>query len=395
MTAPPFEAVALRDRAAIVGVGATPIWKRGRSAPRTTIELAGDCILAAVADAGLRITDVDGFAYFAGGFDSAALMETLGIPEVRFSAGLTGTGGGSAGAVGLAAMAVATGQARCIVVLGGQQQAATRYGEIAAGYAPDPDNAFYLSAGLFGPAQMFALLARRHMHLYGTTRAHFAEIAMSCRANALRSPGALMTQPMDLDAYYDAPMVADPHGLFDCCLESDGLIACVITSTERARDLAQPPVLIRASAHGGARDWGRSIYWFNMPDDAFASSGHAPVARDLWARAGLGPEEVDCVQIYDHFTSQVLMQLEDYGFCAHGEAGPFVASGAIRAGGALPLNTDGGQLSHGFVWGMTHIREAVAQLRGRAAVQVPGAEVALVTGGPSPPPVSGLILRKA
>ncbi len=358
------------------------------------MELAGDAVLAALREAGLSPADVDGFSYFAGGFDSAALMETLGIPKIRFSAGLTGTGGGSAGAVGLAAMAVATGQARCVVVLGGQQQTTTRYGEIAAGYEPSAENAFFLSVGLFGPAQMFALLARRHMHLYGTTRAQFAEVALSCRANALRTPGALMTKPLDLDAYFDAPMVADPHCLFDCCLESDGMIACVVTAADRARDLPQRPVLIRASAHGGARDWGRSIYWFNMPDEVFASSGHAPVARDLWCRAGLGPSDIDCVQIYDHFTSQVLMQLEDYGFCARGEAGAFVASGAIRSDGSLPLNTDGGQLSHGFVWGMTHIREAVLQLRGQAVVQVPDAEVALVTGGPSPPPVSGLILRR-
>jgi acetyl-CoA acetyltransferase len=389
------DARALRDRAAIVGVGATPVWRRGGSGEATKMELAGQAILGALADAGLGVGDVDGFAYFAGGFDSAALMEALGIPEIRFSAGLTGTGGGSAGAVGLAALAVATGEARTVVVLGGQRQGKTRYGAIAAGYDPDPENAFYLSAGLYGPAQMFALLARRHMIQFGTTRAQFAEVALSCRANARRTPGAQITKPLDLAGYMAAPMVADPHCLFDCCLESDGMIAVVLTSAERARDLRQKPVLVRAWAHGGARDWGRSIYWHNMPDDAYATSGHAPVARDLWARAGMGPEDVDCAQIYDHFTSQVLMQLEDYGFCPRGESGPFVASGAIRADGALPLNTDGGQLSGGFVWGMTHVREAVAQLRGQAAVQVPGVEVALVTGGPSPPPVSGLILRAA
>lgn len=383
----------IRDRAAIAGIGSTPIWKRGGSGDRTTIELAGDAILSALADAGLSVADVDGFSYFAGGFDSAALMETLGIPEIRFSAGLTGTGGGSAGAVGLAAMAVATGQARTVVVLGGQQQAKVRYGEIAAAYPPDPENAFFLSAGLFGPGHMFALLARRHMYLYGTTRAQFAEVATTLRANALRTPGALMTKPLDIDTYMSAPMVADPHCLYDFCLESDGMIACVITSTERAQDLRQIPVLVRASAHGGGRDWGRSIYWYNMPEDAFASSGHRSVAADLWAKADMEPRDVDCAQIYDHFSSQVLMQLEDYGFCEHGESGAFVASGAIRPEGSLPINTDGGQLSHGFVWGMTHIREAVRQLRGTAAVQVEDAKVALVTGGPSPPPVSGLILR--
>ena len=130
-----------------------------------------------------------------------------------------------------------------------------------------------------------------------------------------------------------------------------------------------------------------------MPDESFASSGHAAVAKRLYEAAGLGPKDMDVAQIYDHFTSQVIMQLEDYGFCAKGEGGEFVRSGAIRLkGGSIPVNTDGGQLSCGYVWGMTHIREAVEQLRGTAVNQVPGAKTALVTGGPSVLPVSGLIL---
>ncbi len=384
----------LRDRAAIVGVGSTPIWKRGGSGDKTALELAGTAILAALEDAGLAVRDVDGFSYFAGGFDSSSLMEMLGIPELRFSVALTGTGGGSAGAVGLAALAVATGQANTVVVLGGQKQGSVRFGAIAADYTPDPENAFFLSAGLYGPAQMFALLARRHMHRYGTTRDHFAEIALCFRENARHRPGAQITNPLNRSAYMAAPMVADPHCLLDCCLESDGMIAAIVTASERAGDSRHQPVLVRAWAHGGARDWGRSIYWHNMPEEEYATSGHRTVARELWQRAGLGPADIDCAQIYDHFSSQVLMQLEDYGFCPRGESGPFVASGAIRHRGELPLNTDGGQLSGGFVWGMTHIREAVEQLRGTAVLQVDGAEVALVTGGPSPPPVSGLILRR-
>jgi acetyl-CoA acetyltransferase len=132
-----------------------------------------------------------------------------------------------------------------------------------------------------------------------------------------------------------------------------------------------------------------------MADEVFASSGHGALAPRLWQAAGMGPAEIDTAQIYDHFSSQVIFQLEDYGFCDRGEGGPFVASGALRAGGVLPTNTDGGQLSAAYIWGMTHIREAVAQLRGRAANQVPGAETALVTGGPSSLPVSALVLRAA
>lgn len=381
--------------AAIAGLGFTPYYRRGRSHPQTLEELVGKAILAACEDAGLAPRQIDGFAYFAGGFDTGLLCETLGIEEVRFSAGLTGTGGGSAGSVGLAAMAVASGQAQTVVCVGANQQGAQRFGSITASYAPTPENAFFAAAGLVGPGHLFALLARRHMHLYGTTREDFAAVALAFREHALTHPDATMRQPLTRDDYFAAPLLADPHGLFDFCLENDGAVAVIVTSLERARDLRRRPVRILAGCHGGAGDWGRSIYWMNMPDEVFASSGHASVARELYRQAGLGPQDIDTAQIYDHFSSQVIMQLEDYGFCARGEGGAFVRSGAIRLqGGSLPVNTDGGQMSGGYVWGMTHVREAVEQMRGSAANQVPGAQTVLVTGGPSVLPVSGLILGR-
>ena len=381
------------DQTAIVGLGSTPYYKRGASAPQTLEELVGKAILAAVDDAGLHARNIDGFAYFAGGFDSGMLMETLGIPEIRFSATLTGTGGGSAGAIGLAAAAIVSGQAEVVVCVGANQQGAQRFGAITAAYPATPENAFFSAAGLVGPGHMFALLARRHMFLYGTTREDFAEVAISTRANAVTNPNATLRKPLTREDYFAAPMLADPHCLYDFCLENDGAIAVIVTSAARARDLRQKPVRVLASCHGGARDWGRSIYWMNMPDETFASSGHAAVAKRLYAAAGLGPQDVDVAQIYDHFSSQVIMQLEDYGFCARGAGGAFVRSGAIRLqGGSLPVNTDGGQLSCGYVWGMTQVREAVEQLRGVAVNQVADARVALVTGGPSVIPVSGLIL---
>ena len=385
----------MRDRTAIVGLGATPYYRRGASAPQTLEELVGKAILAATADAGLQVRDIDGFAYFAGGFDTPLLTETLGIPEVRFSATLTGTGGGSAGSIGLAAAAILSGQAEVVVCVGANQQGAQRFGAITSAYPATPENAFFSASGLVGPGHMFALLARRHMHLYGTTRADFAEVAISTRVNALGNPNASLRKPLTQADYFAAPMLADPHCLYDFCLENDGAVAVIVTSLERARDLRQRPVRVLASCHGGARDWGRSIYWMNMPDETFASSGHAAVAKRLYAMAGVGPQDIDTAQIYDLFTSQVIMQLEDYGFCAKGEGGAFVRSGAIRyEGGSLPVNTDGGQLSCGYVWGMTHLREAVEQLRGTAVNQVAHAELALVTGGPSVVPVSGLILSR-
>jgi len=384
----------IRNQTAIVGVGATPYYRRGGSVPQTLDELVGKAILEALRDSGLTARDVDGFAYFSGGFDTGYLMETLGIPEVRFTASLTGTGGGSAGSIGLGAAAIVAGMADVVVCVGANQQASQRFGAITSAYPATPGNAFFGATGLVGPGHIFALLARRHMHLYGTTRDHFAEVAISARSNAVTNPEARMRTPLTREEYFAAPMLADPHCLFDFCLETDGAVAVVLTSAERARDLCQPPVSVLASTHGGTRDWGRSIYWMNMPDKVFASSGHASVAARLYAEAGVGPADVDCAQFYDHFTSQVIMQIEDYGFCERGEGGPFVADGNIRIDGALPINTDGGQLSAGYVWGMTHVREAVQQLRGDACNQVRDAQVALVTGGPSNLPVSGLILGR-
>jgi acetyl-CoA acetyltransferase len=387
--------MSIRNRTSIAGVGATPYTKRGQSLPQTLNELVCKAIIAAVEDAGLSVRDIDGFAFYSEGFDTPYLMETLGIPEVRYTAALTGAGGGSAGAIGLASSAIISGMADVVICVGATQQAAMRFGAITSSYEATPETAFFASAGLVGPGHMFALLARRHMHLYGTTRKQFAEIALSGRENALRNPDAVMKKPLTQEDYFAAPLLADPLCLYDFCLETDGAIAVVVTSTERARDLKQLPVKIVGCAHGGDRAWGRSLYWMNMPEEAFVSSGNMPIAKRLYAEADITPGDIDTAQIYDHFTPMVIAQLEDFGFCSRGEGGPFVESGAIRFdGGSLPINTDGGQLSCAYIWGMTHIREATEQLRGTAVNLVKDAELVLVTGGPSSLPVSGLILGK-
>lgn len=385
----------MKNRAAIAGIGATEYYRRGESAPKTLDELVGEAIVRAADDAGIKVRDIDGFAYFAGGFDTPFLMEMLGIDEVSFSAAITGTGGGSAGCLGLAADAVSAGTARTVVCVGGNQQSSQRFGAITASYSRSAYSAFYEHAGLVGPGHMFALLAQRHMHLYGTTREHYAEVALTCRNNAVVNPYALKRDPLSLEDYFAAPMLSDPHCLLDFCLETDGAVAAIVTTEERARDCRNGAIPIVSHAHGGSRSWGRSIYWMNMKDPDFASSGHATIANRLYGRAGLSPADIQVAQIYDHFTSQVIMQLEDYGFCEKGAGGEFVKSGAIRPGGRLPINTDGGQLSCAYMWGMTHVQEAVLQLRGQSSNQVDNVEHCLVTGGPSSLPVSALILGKS
>jgi acetyl-CoA acetyltransferase len=188
-------------------------------------------------------------------------------------------------------------------------------------------------------------------------------------------------------------MIADPLCLFDFCLECDGAVAVVTTTAERAKDLRHPPAFVRASANGGNGRWGQAITWMGMPDEEFASSGHRPVAKRLWDMAGTEPRDVDVALLYDHFSPMVILQLEDYGFCGIGEGGDFVADGNIRwPSGALPVNTHGGNLSEAYIIGMTHVKEAVEQVRGTAVNQVEGAKVALVTGGPASLPVSSLLV---
>ena len=390
------------SEAAIVGVGATPYYRRGRSEPQTVLEMAGKAILAATEDAGLAIEDLDGFAYFMGGLDTALLAQTLGVPEVRFTASLTGGGGGSAGSVGLAAAAVTTGMADVVVSVMSLQQSRQRLGAAflptrggAYPSEPTPELDFLLPSGLLAPGHSFALITQRYIHRYGATREQLGEVALAARANARRRPTALRTEALTLDDYLAAPMVADPLCLFDFCLESDGAVAVITTSLERAGGTRHRPVRVLASAHGGAGAWGQAIRGLAMPDGIFATSGHGPVAKQLYGAAGVQPDDVDVALLYDHFTSMVLMQLEDYGFCAPGEAGPFVQDGHIRwPDGGLPVNTHGGNLSEAYIVGMTHVKEAVEQLRGTAVNQVADAEVALVTGGPAQIPVSGLLLGR-
>lgn len=389
----------MREAAAIVGVGSTPFYKRGHSHPETLYELAGKAVLAAVADAGLTVDDVDGITYYAygAGLDSAVLAQVLGIPQLRWSVCVTGGGGGSAGSVGAAAAAVAAGLASVVVTVSVSQHVVSR--TTASFLAPANRGShwdFVTPAGLVAPGQLFAMLARRHMHLYGTTREHFGAVAISSRANASRMPDAVRREPITMDDYLSARMIADPFCLLDYCQETDGAAACVTTSVDRARDLARLPVLIRAAAQGGEGSWGQGEEWLQMPDDYFAAAGYRGIASDLYAQAGMGPNDIDVAEMYDHFTGMVLMELEDLGFCKPGEAGPFALGGGISwPGGALPVNTHGGSHSHVNLNGMNHVVEAVHQMRGDAVNQVEGAETALVTGGPGKLPMSALILTKS
>ncbi|MET0370118.1 MAG: thiolase, partial [Sphingobium sp.] len=345
----------VRNGAAIVGVGATPYYFRGESMPQTLTEMIGKAVTAGLSDAGLGRDDVDGLAFFAFGFDTGLLVEHLGLRGIRFAHCASGFGGGLAGMLDLAAMAVETGRARTVVCIGATQQVGRRVGQALGNFAATPDNIFHRIAGLSGPGQALALSVRRHMQRYGTRREAFGEVVMASRVAAASREGAIRRKPLTLDDYMASPMLADPLCRLDFCLETDGALAFVVTDAARAADMPQPPVYITAVAQVADPDWGRAFLTLNQSDAAFVSAGAEAVARRLYALAGMGPQDIDVACLYDHFSPLVVMQLEDYGFCARGEGGPFVESGAIRLNGAIPVNPHGGHLSEAYIIGTTHI----------------------------------------
>lgn len=243
------------------------------------------------------------------------------------------------------------------------------------------------------PGQLYALYARRHMLEYGTTAEDLASIAMVVRRRANANPAAMMSnRTMSITDYLQSRMISEPLRLFDYCLESDGACAVVVTTAERAADSPQPTVLVRAVTQGTVPEvQGGKVFPALMRPDLLMTPSRS-AARELYRRAGLGPAEVDVAQFYDCFTITVLLQLEDYGFCAPGEGGAFASSGAIDLPGTIPINTAGGNLSEAYIHGMNHILEGVRQLRGHSTSQVPGAQTCLVTSG-APVMTSAMMLR--
>ena len=407
-----------QKRAHIVGVGESQYSRWGQIGDVTEHALACQAIQRAVADAGLSVDDVDGLASFADDRNEAVFLAAeLGLPALRFAnmVWMPGGGGGCA-AVANAAMAVETGQAEVVVVYrslcqgqffrfgtGGVDPNAPAPAEPAPPTVQQADSlmlaslGFSIPFGLIMAAAAYALPTRRHMHLYGTTSEQLGMLAVTFREHASRNPRAVMGgRPMTLEDHQASPMIADPHRLFDCCLESDGACAVVVTTQERARDLAARPVEILASEQGAPKGYGFGPFSnANVADEIYATGGGEEMANRLWAKAGLGPGDVDVAQLYDHFTGCVLMQLEDYGFCERGEGGPFIESGALSwHGGSLPTNTHGGSLSEAYIHGLNHVVEGVRSLRGDSTSPVENAEVCLVTSAACVPSSTVLLGRR-
>ena len=382
--------------ACIIGVGESRFSKRGVQAKRGEWALACEATANAADDAGIDVRHIDGLASFSGDSCLPWLMQqALGIERLRFASMVWGGGGaGSCGALAHAAGAIESGQADTVLVFRSiVQRPGSRYGE-AGGFSEIPQLDLVAPFGMLTPASMFAPTVRRYIHEFGTRPENFAEVAITFRRNAQRNPRAVTYgKTLTLEEYFSSRMIADPLRLYDCCQESDGACALIMTTLERARDMKGVPVRILAAAQGGNARWNAATMGnHNMPDDEYGSGNAAQLARDLYARAGVTAADIDVAQIYDHFGAAVLMSLENFGFCGRGEAGPFVAEGNIRLEGSLPVNTAGGLLSEAYIHGLNLVVEAVRQLRGSSTAQVQGATTCLVTGGLGSTPTSAAIL---
>ena len=386
----------LSGRAAIAGIGATEFSKESG---RSELQLSAEAVRGALADAGLGPADVDGLVTFTMDTSSEiAVARELGIPELRYFSQVNYGGGAACGTVLHAAMAVATGVADVVVCYRGfNERSGHRFGQVSVGAATQVntnglDNAWTYPMGLGTPAATVAMFARRYMHEYGATSEDFGRVAVADRKHAATNPDAwFYGKPITLADHQASRMIADPLHLLDCCQESDGAVAIVVTSAERARDLPHPPAVVRAAAQGSGRDQFVMTSYYR---DEIGLEEMGLVGRTLWEQSGLRPDDMDTAVLYDHFTPFVLMQLEELGFCGRGEARHFIADGAIELGGRLPLNTHGGQLGEAYIHGMNGIAEGVRQVRGTSVNQVAGAAHVLVTAGTGVP-TSGLVLGRA
>ncbi|WP_327368709.1 lipid-transfer protein [Streptomyces sp. NBC_01217] len=376
----------LGGRAAVVGIGATEFSK---DSGRSELRLAVEAVRAALDDAGLTPADVDGLVTFT--MDTSpeiTVAQAAGIGELSFFSRIHYGGGAACATVQQAALAVASGVADVVVCYRAfNERSGRRFGSGVQQREPTAEGTalgWNLPFGLLTPASWVAMAAQRYLHTYGLTPDAFGHVAVTDRRHAARNPAAYFYgKPITLADHAASRWIVEPLRLLDCCQETDGGQAIVVTGVERARVLPRPPAVIVAAAQGAGRAQEQMTSFYRDGLTGLPETG--VVARQLWRSSGLSPCDIDVGILYDHFTPFVLMQLEEFGFCAPGEAADFVAADA------LPLNTHGGQLGEAYLHGMNGIAEAVRQIRGSSVNQLPGAARALVTAGAGVP-TSGLIL---
>jgi acetyl-CoA acetyltransferase len=378
------ELTTLREKSCIVGIGETA-YTRGTQ--KSALELALEASVSAIEDAGIKPELIDAVILpggAGGGGTAGDFIANLGIRDLHYAASLQEMGGAmSVSAIESAVSALASGIARYALI-----PLCSRFysGRRARQMNSDPGTGlqsastirdYYAPYGVAAPPQHYAWMTQRHMYLYGTTHEQLGAVAVAMRKHAQMHPNAVMRAiPMTMEDYLASRWVSYPYRLLDCCLETDGAAAVVMTTAERASDTRSRPICVMGVASG------HPYPPHDLPNrDDILKMGLDYCAPRGFAMAGVTPDDMDFAQIYDCFTGQLILQLEAAGFCKRGEGGAFAENGRIELGGKLPVNTHGGLLSQAHNAGMNHVVEAVVQLRHEAgARQVKDAELGLVTG---------------
>ncbi|WP_052666582.1 lipid-transfer protein [Nitriliruptor alkaliphilus] len=377
---------------AIAGIGATEFSK---DSGRSELQLACEAVAAAIADAGLQPSDIDGLTTFT--MDSSPEIDVarnVGLGELTFTSRVHYGGGAACATVAQAAMAVATGAAEVVVAYRAfNERSGRRFGTGRSDWEPSAEGvgfSWYVPFGFMTPAAWVAMQSAAYLHAAGADGDDLGRVSVAARRHAATNPAAhFHGRPITLDDHRASRPVVTPLRLLDCCQETDGGQAIVITSAERARDLPHPPAVIVGAAQGSG-DGQEQMTSLQRGDLAVLDEA-VVTARHLWASTGLSAGDISTAVLYDHFTPYVLMQLEAYGFCRRGEAKDLVADGGIELDGRLPVNTHGGQLGEAYLHGMNGVAEAVRQVRGTAVNQVDEVEHVLVTAGTGVP-TSALVL---
>jgi acetyl-CoA acetyltransferase len=372
----------MKNEAAIAGIGTTEFSK---DSGVSELALACEAISNCLDDAGLNPAEVDGLVtYTLDSNDEVEVARAVGMGDLTMFAKINYGGGAAVGLIQQAVMAVATGAAKNVVVWRAMNgRSGQRMGRGVSGDIISSDLihwSWYMAYGMLTPASWVAMIAHGYMHKYGVGSEHLAEVAIAQRNFALNNPRAAgYGKPLSMEQYMSAKMVCEPLRLYDCCQESDGGCALLITSSERARDLRQKPAVIRAVTQSSTQGQEQMTSYYRQDMTSLPEMELA--AKRVYEMSGLGPGDIDAACLYDAFTPEVIMQLESFGFCGRGEGGDFVADGNLRIDGSLPNNTHGGLLSEAYIHGVNNIAEGARLIRGTSCNQPKDVEHVLVSSG--------------
>lgn len=386
--------ISMKNEAAIAGIGMT---KFSKNSGVSELSLACEAINNCLDDAGLDPKEVDGLVtYTLDSNDEVEVARAVGMGDLTMYAKINYGGGAAVGLIQQAVMAVATGAAKNVVVWRAMNgRSGQRMGQGVSGDIISSDLihwSWYMAYGMLTPMSWVSMIANKYMKEYGVTSEHLAEVAISQRNFAQNNPAAAgYGKPLTMDEYMNAKLFCEPLRLYDCCQETDGGAALLITSTERARDLKQKPAVIRGVTQAATQGQEQMTSFYR--DDLNSLPEMELAAKRVYDMAGLGPDDIDAACLYDAFTPEVVMQLESFGFCGRGEAKDFVADGHLRLGGRLPNNTHGGLLSEAYIHGVNNIAEGARLIRGTSCNQPDGVDHVLVSSGVGVP-TGALILGK-